>query len=431
MSDKSIRIPFDDTPFQKVAVGKDKIAAAAKEVKRYQDQILRAQRTGQEVSASVFDSLNKARDAEEKLRDMARNNQKRQAANTEERERTLGQQIHTYERMGHRLQRVFGDQMFQKLARGESIEAKDVARTVLYSDRALMGIGQALGANVGALRTALPYIQLATEAVMFGNEKFKQFQKEEIESQIVKLKVGSGEMSVKEGRLYENGVDDEWSNSSSGRAAKFGKFLMGTNAGAEAVEHNAKFTSVISQMKDQEIDNEIKTRDKELAARQAERDAIQDAFDQASPVPDDVKKLMGIKGLSAQRGPLSIIAQTGNALAEMFEDKALRITDKQNRNVTGREVKREIEIALKARRKKDHMAVLPEDIAEQTKRDVMMQYNVGKETLEDFEKGAALRAAKNHKLYDPAVKFNLDLKEKIYHSQVEVYARRVPANPMD
>ena len=409
MSNGSVRIPFDDTPFQKVAAGKDKIAQAAKEVKRYQDQILRAQRMGQEVSAGVFDSLNKARDAEEKLRDMARNNQKTQAANTEERERTLGQQIHTYERMGHRLQRVFGDQMFAKLARGESIEAKDVARTVLYSDRALMSVGRALGANVGALRTALPYIQLATEAVMFGNEKFKQFQKEEIESQIVKLKVRSGEMSGKEGRLYENGIDDEWLNSSTARASKFGKFLMGTNAGAEAVEKNTKLASLVDKMSAQELDSEIVTRNRELAGRQAERDAI------------EAKTPWFLKW----------IPKASNTLGEAFEDKALEITDRRGKTVTGQVVKKAIEDALRARRVKDHMAILPEDIAEQTKRDAMMEFRVGKETLEDFEKGAALRAAKNHKLYDPAVKFNMDLKEKIYHSQREVYDRRVPANPMD
>lgn len=370
---ESFRIPFDDTPARKVDSLAQRYRSAAQDVKKYEQTIKAAAAGDKQLTALQVRGYGQSVQRLEALKSEIQAEKEKGKAFAD-----TSRELRQTERAGMRLRRVFGDVMFQKIANGQPIEFADVARTALYSDRAILAVGKAVGASEGALGTLSrlhPFIFLAVEAAIRASQIPKQMRDDKNSIDLFREERRLGTRSREERDAIIKATTPGFVSTV--------KATFGTNIVKETLENLDKKSGTLSGMTAQEIDDEMKTA---------------------------LKK----------RSRFALINNTYGT-----------IRDENGRLVNGLEVKRREADAVFAAKAKYGVDQLPEDLEVNAIRSSHVGLTIGTDTLDKAMENAAVRAARKKHAFNPNREFHEAFREKMYRTQFDIFSKRVPANPTE
>jgi hypothetical protein len=369
-----------------------RIKTVTGDVKKYEKEILSAQKAGRQLSAETVTNLKMSRSRLESLREEA--SAAKEAGHAAQH---AGHQLHGAARIGSRLQRVLGDEMFRKMARGEKIEFKDVARTALYSDAVVRAVGRTFKLAPGTIAKLHPFLLVASESVFKVQEKLKEDREHKEYADQLREEHRIGRRSDADMEIYNKAeAGGGYTPPGMSGVASLGNltdFFSSSTRGKDALAKNDKVAAVLAEMSEKEITEAIKEHEDEL----------------------NKPNLMD-PGL--------------DALNRLFPSK-VQITDADGKPVSPHEVKRREQVE-KQNAQKVYGLDLPPEIALAAHRAAVAGLQVDNDTLETFEKKAQENALqKTKKIPTENEAYHEFHKEKLYRLSLDIYQKRVPACPTD
>jgi hypothetical protein len=289
--------------------------------------------------------------------------------------------------------------MFQKIARGEMPNAIDVARTVLYSEKAVLGIGKMLGANASGLATISklhPYVFAAMEGAMFAAAKVEHVKEMDYERKSFQIELNRGERSQKDADLWRSATLNPDGTQNIAKTVLAGlKFLGGTNPWKEKIDENDKRAAELGELKGATVDRAVK----EIRDRKVQESLV----------------IKGVTGIDLTEARLSYAG----------------IKDlKTGKIISGNEYQRRIESEIEKKRQASQ-GFFNEEQKKEAIRDAMQQFYINDELLKEIKKAADLEAKEKKELASPTRQLKLARQEKMYGFSESIINKRVPANPTE
>lgn len=363
----SIRLPFDNSADNKVGSLSAKLKQARDDVKKLSNQMKEAVASGQKLTALQTQTFKQAQARVESL--------KQQSAAFKEQSKDyedLSKNLRSTERAGNRLRRVFGDEMFRKLANGQTIEVKDVARTVIYSEKALLSVGKALGADksiLGSISKLHPFIFLAVESIIRLSEIPAEERARVSYAKILSEQIRSGQKSKEFEQIY-NGEGYSGFMGKLRYAQDFASKFFGGDPAKARVEQAEQTAKAVAHLTGVEIDRAM------LSA------GYHGAHDKLG------------KEISGE----TIVKRIANKIA----------------------------LAEIARGSK-----LTPEMEESTSAAALKELTISDSDRVRLEQAQALKMERMKESPDPAIAYHKARQEKLYHFSAAIFEKRVPANPTE
>lgn len=384
---QSVRIPFDMSSSDHIDTLQAKVKSATADVRKLERALMDAKKLGLPASATTGQALKMARDRLDTLKQEVAQEKEKGKWSAE-----TSRQLRGVERLATRIRGVFGNTIFQKMSLGQPVDAKDVFRLAVSSERAIVSTGRLLKIKPETMQKMHPYLQAAVEAAYLESGYWKQGRQMWADAELLKLKLDRGLIGPKQIGLYKEALGIKDGKPTAQFAVAFIKTALGIDPGMEQFQRNEQKASLLGEMNAQQID---------LATNKFKQEY------------SDQNKWSPISTMIAEK-----------VYGKTFMQN---ITDRQTgKALRGEDVRQTIQNAIEHEKNRLHVAVLPKEFEENAIREAAAGIGITDAMMESVQKDSAARSLKERLDQTPDFQFNLARRQKMYHAQIETYAKRVP-----